>query len=83
MFDLDAAITAWRRQMFACGIKSPNILDELESHLRDGVDQQVRSGLSVQQAFGRADASPYLFLGEEGSMRDSGGVRANHFQWGC
>lgn len=51
MFDLEQAISEWRRQLAAGGLKTPDVLNELESHLRDGVDQQVRSGLSVQQAF--------------------------------
>jgi hypothetical protein len=51
MFNLDQAILDWRRQMAAGGIQAPEVLDELESHLRDDVEQQVRSGLSVQQAF--------------------------------
>jgi hypothetical protein len=51
MFDLDQAISDWRRQMAAGGIKTPDVLEELESHLREDVDQQLRSGLSQQQAF--------------------------------
>jgi hypothetical protein len=51
MFDLDQAISEWRRRMAAGGIKTPDVLNELESHLRDDVDQQMRSGLSQQQAF--------------------------------
>jgi len=51
MFDLDEAIVEWRRQMAAGGVKTPEVLDELESHLRDDVEQQVRSGLSTQEAF--------------------------------
>src|ERR1051325_601080 len=51
MFNLDHAIAEWRRQTAAAGIKSPAALDELESHLRDGVEQQVRSGLNEERAF--------------------------------
>jgi hypothetical protein len=51
MLDLDQAIMEWRRQMAAGGIKTPKVLDELESHLRDDVEQQIRSGSSAQQAF--------------------------------
>ena len=54
MFDLDQAISEWRPQMAAGGIKMPDALDELESHLREEVDQQVRSGSSEQQAFDTA-----------------------------
>jgi hypothetical protein len=51
MFNLDQAIGEWRRQMLAAGIKTPEVLDELESHLRDDVEQQVQSGLSEEKAF--------------------------------
>jgi hypothetical protein len=51
MFNLEQSITAWRQQMLAAGIKIPAPLEELESHLRDDVEQQIRSGLSAQQAF--------------------------------
>jgi leader peptidase (prepilin peptidase) / N-methyltransferase len=51
MFNLDQAVVEWRRQMLATGIKTPVPLDELENHLRDDVEQRVRSGASAQQAF--------------------------------
>lgn len=51
MFNLDQAIAQWRRQMLAAGIKTPVPLEELESHLRDEIEQQMRSGLSAQHAF--------------------------------
>ncbi len=37
--------------MLAAGIKTPGTLEELESHLREGIERQVKSGLSAQQAF--------------------------------
>jgi hypothetical protein len=51
MFNLDQSISEWRRQMVAGGIKSPQVLDELESHLRDDVEEQEREGATVQRAF--------------------------------
>src|SRR4051812_1591248 len=51
MFDLDQAIAEWRKQMLAVGIKAPVPLEELESHLREAMEEQVRSGVSAQQAF--------------------------------
>src|SRR6267143_5316980 len=51
MFNLNEKIAEWRRQMLAAGIESPVPLNELENHLRDDVEQQMRSGLSAQQAF--------------------------------
>ena len=51
MFDLEKAIAEWREQMLAAGIKSPVPFEELESHLRDDVEQQIRSGSSSEKAF--------------------------------
>jgi leader peptidase (prepilin peptidase)/N-methyltransferase len=51
MFNLEQSIANWRRQMLAAGIKTPVPLEELEGHLREDVEQQMRSGLNAQQAF--------------------------------
>jgi len=51
MFNLAQAILEWRRQMLAADIKSPVPLDELETHLRDEIEQQAKSGLSEAEAF--------------------------------
>src|SRR4051812_43917621 len=51
MFNLENAISEWRKQMSAGGVKTPAPLDELESHLREDVEQQMRLGLTGQQAF--------------------------------
>jgi hypothetical protein len=51
MFNLEQAISDWRRQMAAGGLKSPEVVNELESHLRDDVEQQIRSGIGEEQAF--------------------------------
>ena len=37
--------------MLAAGIKTPVPLEELESHLRDEIERQLKSGLSEQTAF--------------------------------
>lgn len=65
MFDLDKAIAEWRRQMLASGIKSADILDELESHLRDDFEEQLRSGLNEEQAFQTAK----LRIGQAGALQ--------------
>jgi hypothetical protein len=54
MFDLERAIHAWRRQMAAGGVHPAEALDELESHLRDDVAEQVRSGADAEPAFAAA-----------------------------
>lgn len=51
MFNLEQAISDWRGQMLAAGIKSPVPLDELEIHLREDFERQVKSGLSEPNAF--------------------------------
>lgn len=54
MFNLDQAIAEWRRQMAAAGIRTPEALKELETHLRDDVEHRIRSGVSAEQAFDSA-----------------------------
>jgi uncharacterized protein YoaH (UPF0181 family) len=46
MFDLEKAIANWRQQMMAVGVNKGEVLNELESHLRDDIEQEMRSGLS-------------------------------------
>jgi uncharacterized membrane protein YiaA len=54
MFNLNEAIADWRRVMAAAGIKSRDVLDELESHLREDVEEQMRGGITAEQAFQEA-----------------------------
>jgi len=54
MFNLNEAIAAWRRQMLGNGITSVEVLDELESHVRDDVEEQVRAGVDTKAAFDSA-----------------------------
>ena len=51
MFDLDGAISEWRQQMAVSGIKSSNVLDELEGHLRADIGTLVSAGMPEAQAF--------------------------------
>jgi hypothetical protein len=51
MFNLENAIKGWRRQLAESGITSAEILDELEGHLRDEVEEQMRSGETPENAF--------------------------------
>lgn len=51
MFNLEKSITNWRRQMLAAGIKTPVPLEELESHLRENIERQMKSGRSEAEAF--------------------------------
>jgi len=51
MFDLEHAISDWRQALVRSGVKTPEVLDELESHLRDEVDRQDRAESVPEQAF--------------------------------
>jgi len=55
MFDLEKSISEWRKQMLAAGIKSPVPMEELEIHLREEMDRQLRSGVALDEAFACAD----------------------------
>jgi hypothetical protein len=54
MLNLDQAIADWRKQMLAAGIRTPVPLDELENHLREDIEQQVRCGVPPERAFALA-----------------------------
>ena len=51
MFNLERSISEWRGQMLSVGVKNPEIVDELESHLREDWERRVQSGESEEQAF--------------------------------
>jgi len=54
MFNLEQAIADWRQKMQAAGIESPIPLEELESHLREEMERQVRAGMKAEEAFDKA-----------------------------
>jgi hypothetical protein len=64
MFNLEQSIAEWRQQMLAAGIKTPVPLEELESHLREEIEEQIQSGIDMQLAFetavGRVGHAPEL-----------------------
>jgi hypothetical protein len=51
---LEQAIAGWRREMLAAGIKKTDVLDELESHLREDVERRVLCGAGENDAFQKA-----------------------------
>ena len=51
MFDLEREIAGWRRWMSARLPHDREALDELESHLRDAVQQQVTAGAKLSEAW--------------------------------
>jgi hypothetical protein len=54
MPDLEQLITQWRRALLEMTGCSAEVLDELESHLRDEVRQLMQAGHSEEQAVARA-----------------------------
>ncbi len=54
MFDLAQSIAEWRRQMLAAGVKTPVPLEELEGHLREEIERQMRAGMDAAFAFDAA-----------------------------
>src|SRR5688572_23630786 len=54
MFNLEQAISYWRRELGTGGVGPPELLDELESHLRSDIEQQLRTGVNAERAFGIA-----------------------------
>jgi hypothetical protein len=50
--------------LLAAGISSPGVLDELEAHLREDMDRQMKLGTTAQQAF----ATALLTLGKAHSI---------------
>jgi hypothetical protein len=65
MFNLENAIAAWRRQMQKAGL-TPNVIDELETHLRDELDEQMRAGSAPENAFHTA----VQLLGDASKLQD-------------
>lgn len=71
MFDLEKPIADWRRQMQSSGIRRPEVLDELEAHLREHVArlqpdscyaaafqdavQQLGDGKALKKEFAKMD----------------------------
>jgi len=65
MFNLDLAIADWRRKMISAGIKSSDVLDELENHLREDVERRIRAGADASRVFEVAVAR----FGEPGALK--------------
>ena len=51
MFNLEQSITSWRQQMLTAGIQSPVPLEELELHLREEIEREIKSGWDEARAF--------------------------------
>ncbi len=51
MFDLEPQIRKWRRHVQSAGSLGVQDVEELESHLRDSIDDLAERGVSVEEAF--------------------------------
>jgi hypothetical protein len=51
MFDLESQIRKWRQHVQAAGSLGIQDVDELESHLRDTIDELTGRGVSTEEAF--------------------------------
>ncbi|MDB6055004.1 MAG: hypothetical protein JWN25_2527 [Verrucomicrobiales bacterium] len=51
MNELDGRIAGWRRELLKAGINSTATLDELESHLREEMENFEKAGRSEKEAF--------------------------------
>jgi hypothetical protein len=65
MFDLEEKISEWRKQMLAAGIQTPVPLEELEIHLREEIERQMKTGTNPQQAF----ESSVQQIGQAGELK--------------
>ena len=51
MFELESQIRKWRRHIQSAGSLGAQDVEELESHLRDSIDELTGRGVSVEEAF--------------------------------
>jgi hypothetical protein len=51
MSDFESDIAQWRRQLFTAGVKDVEVLDELESHLREDIERKLRAGADARRVF--------------------------------
>ncbi|MEA5031746.1 MAG: permease prefix domain 1-containing protein [Sphaerochaeta sp.] len=51
MFDLESQIRQWKTHVYSTGSIGQNDMEELESHLRDSMDELTDRGLSTEEAF--------------------------------
>ena len=65
MHNLEQRIAEWRKSILTGPSPTirPEVLDELENHLRENVDQLLQTGLTETEAFQRAAATLGAALG--------------------
>lgn len=65
MHNFEKDIADWRRKMVKSGLRSPDVLDELEGHLREEIDAQISAGASEIHVFQCAVTR----IGDPGAVR--------------
>lgn len=73
MFNLERELQKWRQEMAAPGL-TPEIIAELEEHLRDDIERQVRSGIAAPDALQGA----LQRLGQPQALRHEFNVGSHH-----
>jgi hypothetical protein len=81
MFNLEKSIADWGKQMLAAGIKTPVPLEELESHLREDIGQQIQSGTNPQQAFENSVQRIGRANDLKGEFKKTCGTKWNAWLW--
>lgn len=72
-FEIEGAIGNWRQELSAKGLDRTDLLDELENHLREDFEQQIRAGTDAQAAF----ESAALRIGNSAALKkEFGKIRA-------
>jgi len=64
MFNLESAITAWRKELHKHPGIEPGYAEELESHLRDCIEDHVSRGLHEEDAFNKAKSQTVVDIEE-------------------
>jgi len=51
MFDLESQIRKWKAHLYSAGSISSSDMEELESHLRDSIDELNKNHIDGEEAF--------------------------------
>jgi hypothetical protein len=84
MFDLEQEIARWRRSMSARLAHDREALEELESHLRDAVQQQTAAGTTPDEAWAAALArlgAPEIVAAEYGKLEHGKSASGAVWRW--
>ncbi len=54
LFNLENAIKLWSKDLLRYKELEPGVIEELENHLRDSIDHHIEQGLTIEEAFDKA-----------------------------